>query len=987
MKRSVNSQRLLAWAGLALCAAAGARLLAQDAQPAAVPQLPPPINQSDDPLLRPFVWRSIGPAVMGGRIDDIAVVESQPSTIYLGYATGGVWKTENNGVTWTPIFDEQPVTSIGDIEIAPSNPNILYVGTGEPNNRQSSSFGAGMFKSTDAGQSWQHIGLAETQSIGRIVVHPTNPDIVYVAAVGHLFGPNPERGLYKTTDGGKTWTNTKFIDNDTGFIDVVMHPTNPNTLVAASYQRRRQPWGFNGGGPGSGIWRTDDAGRTWRRLTGNGLPTNPIIGRIGLNYSRSKPAVLYAQMEVGASGGTGAGVNEDGSLVVPGAGRGGGGGGRGGAPQAPDPNRSGVWRSDDGGKTWQFRSNNNNRPMYYSKIRVDPSNPDIVYTTGASAYKSTDGGRTFAVMGGQSHGDHHQLWINPRNGRHLLIGNDGGLDVSYDQGETWEEISNMATGQFYAISADMRKPYYVCGGLQDNGSWCGPSAVRSQAGILNTDWYRIGGGDGFYTANDPNDWTIGYQESQDGATSRYNLRTGQSTSIRPRAALSPQQLQQLQEMQQQAGRGGGAGGGGFGGGRGGNPAGNIVPPVEPGTNFRFFWSTPFILSKHDSRVVYLGGDRLFRSANRGDTWTASPDLTRNIGRNSRPIMGVEGTAPMASKHDGAASYSNITTISESGVTPGIVWVGTNDGNVQVSRDHGRTFTNVTANIKGVPDETHVSRVEASNHQAGTAYVSFDGHRTDDHKPYIFRTTDFGATWTPLAANLPVGNVNVVKEDPRNPNLLYAGTEYGFFVSLNGGGEWKRFMNGLPVVRVDDVMVHPRDNDLILGTHGRSIWIIDDITPLQQLAEPVMTADVHLFPTRPATRWMSDITKATGLGGAKHFRGQNPQGGTAISYMLKAAPQGDVKITITNMRGEVVREMEGTKHAGMNRVQWNLAPNAPQGAGRGGGGGGGGRGGLGGSGAPFISNNAVDAGTYTVKLTVGGRDYFTTVLVEDDVIGG
>jgi hypothetical protein len=393
-----------------------------------------------------------------------------------------------------------------------------------------------------------------------------------------------------------------------------------------------------------------------------------------------------------------------------------------------------------------------------------------------------------------------------------------------------------------------------------------------------------------------------------------------------------------------------------------------------------------MLSPHNPDVVYLGGERLFRSTNRGDTWAASADLTKNLGRNDRPIMGVPGTAAMASKHDGAASYSNITTIGESPLVPGIVWVGTNDGNVQVSRDHGRTFKDVTAAIAGVPQETHVSRVSPSAFDAGTAYVSFDGHRTDDHKPYIFKTTDFGATWTALANNLPAGNVNVVKEDPKNRNLLYAGTEYGFFISLDGGREWKRFMNGLPTVRVDDVMVHPRDNDLILGTHGRSIWIMDDVTALQQLAQPAMAADAHLFDVRPATRWMSDIGKASGLGGAKHFRGQNPQGGTAISYLLKSVPAGDVKITIANMRGDVVREIAGTKLAGLNRVQWNLSPNPPAGAGGGrgqGGPGGGGRGGRGGQGAPFMNGQAVEAGTYIVKLNVGGKDYMTTVVVEND----
>jgi hypothetical protein len=469
----------------------------------------------------------------------------------------------------------------------------------------------------------------------------------------------------------------------------------------------------------------------------------------------------------------------------------------------------------------------------------------------------------------------------------------------------------------------MRKPYYVCGGLQDNGSWCGPSAVRTTAGILNTDWYRIGGGDGFYTANDPRDHTIGYSESQDGNTNRYDLKNGSSTSIRPRGPMTPQQREQLAQA-------GGRGGGG-GGGRGGNPEGNVFPAPPAGTNFRFFWSTPFLLSPHDPDVVYLGGERLFRSSTRGDSWSASPDLTRNIGRNDRPIMGVAGTAPMASKHDGAASYSNITTIGESHLVPGIVWVGTNDGNVQVTRDHGATWKDVTAAIKGVPGETHVSRVEPSHFEAGTAYVSFDGHRTDDHKPYIFKTTDFGATWAPLAANLPSGNVNVVREDPRNPHLLYAGTEHGFYVSLNGGREWKEFMNGLPRVRVDDVMVHPRDNDLILGTHGRSIYIMDDVTPLQQLTETAMRADAHVFDVRPAVAWLVDTQKAILLGGAKHFQAQNPPRGAAISYLLNKPAEGGVKITISDVTGRELRSFDGPKDAGLHRVQWNLALALPGGA--------------------------------------------------------
>jgi len=1018
------------WAGIALTAAAGAQLLAQEGQPPqtpTAPPLPPPINRSDDPILKSFVWRSIGPANMGGRVDDIAVDESNPSTIYIGLAGGGAWKSTNNGTTWAPIFDEYQVSSIGDIAIAPSNPNTLYIGTGEANNRQSSTFGGGVYKSTDGGKKFEYVGLKETQSIARIVVHPKDPNIVYVAAIGHLFGPNKERGLFKSSDGGKTWTNTKFIDEDTGFTDVVMDPSNPNVLFAASYQRRRQAWGFNGGGKGSGLWKTTDAGKNWTKLTGNGLPNNEIIGRIGMDIARSKPSTIYASFEVGPSGGTGAGVNDDGTLTSPNAGRGNAPqprcpavGGRGTEPPPKlNPDCHGVWRSDDSGRTWRHLSNAGDRWMYYSQIRVDPTNPEIAYQGGAPFFKTIDGGKTWKAVQGIPHSDHHAFWINPKNNNHLLLGNDGGLDVTYDQAETWEFINTLPLGQFYAISADMRKPYMVCGGLQDNGSWCGPSSTRAQ-NMLNSDWFRVGGGDGFYTANDPTDWTILYSESQDGATNRVDLRAGRSNSIRPSGprgagpgrgqgggaaeaaappaaqgtatgtattggapgtagapgagtppgAGSPNTQTAAQQAQQQAT----AAQFGFGGG---NPRGNVVPTPAPGTNFRFFWSTPFILSPHNPRTIYLGAERLFRSYDRGDTWTASGDLTRNIGRNDRPIMGVDGKAPMASKHDGAASYSNIVTISESYVVPGILWVGTNDGNVQVSRDGGATWKNVIEKIPGAPKEGHISRVEAGHFDAGTAFVTIDNHRFDDHRAYVYKTTDFGETWTSIAGNLPEGNVNVIRQDPKNANLLYLGSEYAMYISLNGGKEWKKFMMGLPYVRIDDILVHPRDNDVIIGTHGRSIWILDDISALQQLTDQTTAAEAVLMDIRPGIAWAQDIQKTITVEGAKVWRGQKAPGGTAISYWLKTPAQGDVKIVISDVMGREVRSMEGPKDAGLQRVQWNLGFNTPagRGGGRGGGGGGGGRGG-------FVA--PVPAGTYLVKLMIGDKVAGTkTVTVEAD----
>ncbi|HKS08682.1 MAG TPA: hypothetical protein VJS13_03985 [Pyrinomonadaceae bacterium] len=970
---------------------------------------PTPINWSTDPMLKRFVFRSIGPASMGGRIDDIAVVEQNPYIIYVAFATNGLWKSTNNGTTFTPVFDTYGTHSIGDVAIAPSDPNIVWVGTGEANNRQSSSFGDGIYKSTDGGKTFTKMGLEDSQTIARIVIDPKDPNTVYVAVLGHLFGPNKERGVYKTTDGGRSWTNTKFIDEDTGFTDLAMDASDSKILYAASYQRRRTNSGFNGGGPGSGIWKTIDAGKTWKKLEGGGLPEG-LLGRIGLDVSRSNPNILYAQMEVGTSTGTG-GEETVGGQTAPSPSP---------SPSAsaspspsptasptpgpPDPKKSGVWRSDDKGRTWRIVSNENNRPMYYSQIRVDPKNPENVYVGGLNFSKSTDGGKTFkSLQAGIAHSDNHAIWVNPANGDNLLVGNDGGLNVSYDQGATWEFVNTIPAAQFYAIGVDMRKPYYVYGGLQDNGSWGGPSQTRSQqAGITNADWFRVGGGDGFYTQVDPTDYNVVYAESQGGAMQRLDLRTGRTVSIRPRDA------------QRRGGRGqGGQGGGaapaaspspgaspgasptpdtqaqlaafaaaqGFGGFGGANLASNVVPTPGPNEVYRFYWSTPIHLSPHNPRVVWAGGNRLFRSMDRGDTWTATIDLSKQIDRNTLPIMGVAGNQPMASKHDGYTGYGYVVTVAESPKVPGIVWVGTDDGNVQISKDGGATWTNVAKNVPGIGDTYHISRVEPSRYDAATCYLAVDGHRWDDLKPYLFVTRDYGATWAPIVSNLPKwGTVNVVREDPRNKDLLYVGTEYGLYISLNGGGEWKPFMSGMPVMRVDDILVHPRDNDLIVGTHGRGIYILDDITPLQQLSEKkVLDTEVHLFDVRPGTIWMNDPRLGRYWGGAKLFRGANPAPGTAISYYLKSTPSGDVKIAISDYTGKVVRNITGTKEVGLNRVQFNLRGDPPPRPAGGGGFGGGG----GGFGNIFAQGLPLEAGTYNLKLTVNGKDYTTKVVIEND----
>lgn len=1049
MRRNLREMRSLTVFGLALCLVFSN--LAAFAQGFQQPEpAKPPINPSSDPLLRSFVWRSIGPASMGGRIDDFAVVESNPSTYFIAYATAGLWKTINNGTTFEPVFDTYPTASVGDVAVCQTDPSIVWVGTGEPNNRQSSTFGDGVYKSTDGGKTFTNIGLKETQSIARVVIDPKDANTVYVAALGHMFAPNKERGIYKTTDGGKNWALVKFIDEDTGFTDLAIDPVDTKTLYAASYQRRRTSFGFNGGGPGCALWKTTDAGKTWTKMEGNGLPEG-VLGRIGLDVARSNPNTLYAQIEVGAGAGAGGGEETPGAGGGGGGGfGGGGGGGQGQQTQPPDPKKSGIWRSDDKGKTWRFMGNNNNRPMYYSQIRVDPSNPETIYTGGLNFSRSTDGGKTFKNLSGVAHSDHHAIWIDPKDPKHLMVGNDGGLDVSYDQGETFDFINTMATAQFYAVSADMRRPYYVCGGLQDNGSWCGPSATRTGgggggggAGITNAEWFRISGGDGFYTQQDPTDHNIVYTESQNGAVQRLDLRTGRSTSIRPRAAarrggpgggrqgggqnpgqtppagagnpqtpaapVNPEQEAQAQQMAQMAAA--------FGFGNQANS--NIVPAPPEGEQYRFNWSTPIVLSPHNPRIVYVGANKFFKSLDRGDTWTASADLSKQIDRRKLAIMGVEGDKPMVSKNDGQGNYGNITTIGESHVLPGVLWAGTDDGNVQVSRDGGATWSNVAANIPVLATNNYqISRVEPSHFDAGTCYVAVDGHRSDDHKPYVFVTKDYGATWASVAGNLPFGNVNVIREDLKNKNLLFAGTEYGLFVSLNGGGEWKKFMTGMPTVRIDDLLIHPRDGDLIAGTHGRGIWICDDISALQQLNDKVLAANAHLFDVRPGVQWLNDVTYSRFTGGQKVFKGENPQPGTAITYYLTTPPTSDVKITISDITGKVIRNLTAKKDVGLNRVQWNLrgdppprpagfrGPGGPGGAGApgnlppaagqptagqppsgqpaagqtggqgGGGGGGGGRGG-------FNVGLPLDPGVYLVKLTVDGKELTAKVVIEAD----
>jgi len=992
------------------------------------------INRSANPLLAEFRFRSIGPASMGGRIDDIAVYEKDPRIIWIGYAVGGVFKSTNGGTTFRPVFEQYGSASIGDIALDQNNPDIAYVGTGEPNNRQTSSFGDGIYKTTDGGKTFTHVGLRETQTIARIVLDPRNSNVVYVASPGHLFGPNPDRGVYKTTDGGRTWAKIKFVDENTGFTDLAMDPSNPNVLYAASYQRRRTGCCFNGGGPGSALWKTEDAGRTWTKLTG-GLPPG-TYGRIAVDIARSNPNIVYAQIET--DGG-------DSSAVVSGAGRGGydwcnnGGRGRGfggGAGPAPGSDtlkppplsraRPGIYRSENKGRSWALVSNCNGRPMYFSNIRVDPTNANVLYVANTRAAKSLDGGRTFVTIDeglgfGNQTVDQHAYWIDPSNPNHIMRGSDAGFAVSRDQGATWEYVRTMATGLAYLVTADMHRPYNVYSGLQDNDGWGGPSATRSRVGIRDNNWFRVSfenSGDGFQTAVDPTDRHTVYSEAQDGRTVRTDLRTGRTVSIRPvappaaetPAAPAPGSCVDGRIIPPPTGGRGGAGGGGGGGGGGrGGGTPNVVN-AQPGDAYRFNWNTPILLSPHNPNTIWMGGNRLFRSDNQGDLWTASADLTRRVDRCTITVMGAAGTTAQLSKNDGVTAFSTIISVSESPIAAGVVWAGTDDGNVQVSRDNGATFTEVGRNITGLPagalsgDNPYwIARIDASHFDAGTAYVAIDGHRSNDLKPYVYVTRDFGRTWTSISTGLPsYGNLQVIREDPKNRDLLYAGTEFGLFISLDGGRSWERFMNNYPTVRTDDILVHPRDGDLIVASHGRSIWIADDITPLQQLTPAVTGADAYLFDVRPAVAYLSDIRLDISTGGEKQFEGENPQRGTAIQFHIRAGVTGDAKLAITDLSGRSLCETTVKATPGIHRVQWTLVTPMLAAAGRGGRAGGAGTGGApaaapppqGGGTAPNVSCAAAAGGrggggggaapgSYVARLTVGGKEYTKPVAVLED----
>ena len=941
----------------------------------------------EEALFQDLEWRNIGPANMAGRVTDIEAVESNFATVYVGAASGGVWKSTNAGTTWAPIFTDYGSGNIGDIGLFQPNPDIVWVGTGESCTRNSVGWGDGVYKSTDGGQTFVNVGLQDTHHIGEVLTHPTDPDTVWVAAQGHLWGYSGDRGLFKTTDGGQTWqklTNGLPDDSRTGATDIIMDPRDPDLLYAAFWQRLRQPHRFDSGGPNGGIYKSTDGGASWEKLT-DGLPEGDT-GKIGLAVSRSNPDVVMAIVEHGFQ--PQQRVNGERN------------------PDYDDMSKlgNGIYRSENAGESWEYVNRYNSRPFYYSHIWINPRDDQTVYVLAGSAQISTDGGRSFdRSMQGIS-GDFHALWNNPDNPDIFYVGNDKGSYITYDHGETFVMFDNMDLGQFYAVTVDMRDPYYVYGGLQDNGNWGGPSNSRDWNGILNDHWFKFHSGDGFHTTVDPNDWRTVYTESQGGNIRRLDAvfrQVGKSITPNRETVLNfDEAMATCEPVERDPEAGGGRGG--FGGGRGGQ---NRLPR----DCFRFNWSSPLILSPHQTTTIYFGGNRLFKSVDRGDTWLiVSPDLSYNDPETTDPESGG-----LTRDVTSAETHATLITLAESPIKPGLIWVGTDDGRVWLSPDDGQTWNDVRPNVPGVPQGLWVSRVEASRYAEGRAYVTFDGHRSDNFESWVFRTDDLGQTWTRISSNLPAEPVYVIEEDVRNPELLFVGTEFGVYATVNGGESWGELGFGLPTVPVHDLVLHPRDGDLIAATHGRSVWILDDITPLQQLSADVLESDVHLFRNKVGTQWRGVSRGATR--GHKLFMGRNPlsiqqrppgnspselANSAAINFYLKDEPEGSVRIEVSDVSGGASYETSIEAGAGINRYYWPMRfqPSEEErrqareqqeqlrqqfGGQLPGGRGGGRRGGRGGGRGGGAQGRVAEPGTYMVKITVGDEVYSTTLTIRPD----
>jgi photosystem II stability/assembly factor-like uncharacterized protein len=833
----------------------------------------------DASLLKGARWQFLGPTNISGRATDAAIVEPKGMnyTIYLAEATGGLWKSSNEGVTWEPIFDQGPTTSIGDVTVAPSNANIVWVGTGEANIFRSSNAGAGVWKSTDAGRSFQHMGLADTYTIPRIVIHPQNPDIVYVAASGHEWTDNAERGVYRSSNGGRTWEKVLYVNERTGAIDLALDPRDPNTLYAATWQRVRRKWNDPRTEPGyshSGIWKSTDGGRNWRQIN-EGLPDAQHRGRIGLAIARSNPRVVYAfvdNYEIARQA-------EPGQLDAY------------GRPAAAIIKGASVFRSDNGGTSWRQVSANdrymeNASGTYgwvFGQIRVDPNDENKVFFMGLGLNVSRDGGRTWRSLDGM-HGDHHGLWIDPANSNYMINNNDGGTYVSYDAGENWRFFVDIPAVQFFNVQYDMATPFHVYGSIQDHGSRrAAVDLSRGRNNIRAVEWEDAPGGEGTNHAIDPNDPNIVYSTSFYGNISRTDLRSGQSVNITPQPR-----------------------------------AGELA--------FRGQWLTPFILSPHNPNVLYHGFQMLHRSTDRGATWERiSGDLSYND-----------------STRYGDIPYQTIFSIAESPLRFGLIYAGTDDGRVHVTQDAGRTWNEVATNL---PRGRFVAELVASKYDEGTAYLALNGKRDDDFTPYLYKSTDYGRTWTSIAGNIALGPINVIKEDPKNRNVLYVGMDGGVYVSVDGGQNWNVLATGLPSTYVHDLVIHPRDDIMVAATHGRGMYAVD-VRPIQQLTPQVMAGNVAVLqPGEPAL-----LSPGGGRGGF----GGGPLIPATTYYWLKTA--GAATITVRDGQGNTVRQLTGTGDAGLNMVSWNLQRGAdgggpPQGQ-RGGGG------------------NTAQPGVYTVEVRQG-----------------
>ncbi len=862
--------------------------------------------------LRSLQWRSVGPANMGGRVAALALAPSDSMTWLVGYATGGLWKTTNNGTTFSPIFDDQPTSSIGSLAIcdAPEDwpgwddaeepaeredraeqgkSKIIWVGTGEGNGRNSSSWGAGIFRSTDGGGSFECKGLEDAHDMTALSVHPSDPDTCYIAALGHLWGPNETRGVYRTTDGGESWDAVLQIDENTGACDVRIDPENPSVVYAAMYTRRRTIGSYVSGGPEGGIYKSTDAGASWNKLT-NGIPEQ--TGRIGLTIFPGDTDILYAVIE-----------SDDGGRIVD-----------------AWHNRSragGVFRTEDGGDSWERVSDFAPRSFYFSRIAVDPEDADRVYLPGWTVGLSTDGGRLFIpATSNTPHVDFHAFIVDPEDPRRLLAGCDGGLYVSHDQGKTWEHHNHMAVGQFYNITVDDSDPYRIGGGLQDNGSWIGPSQTRffdkgefmgRKGSSTNKQWQFFLGGDGFGVQFDPIDPNIVYGEWQGGNLLRVHLDTGLSLNLKP-------------------------------------------APKEGQLRFRFNWNAPFFISPHNPKTLYLGGNKVFKLTERGDKWTAisadlsnrDPDVTDSVGSE-------------------AETAGTVVSLAESPITAGLLWAGTDDGNIHVTSSDGAAWSDVTpAAVNGF----YISKIEPSKFDDRAAFVAVDGHRSDHQAPILLKTTDLGATWTSIVGDLPDdAPPEVIRQDPRNASVLYVGTEHAVYVTIDGGARWVKLnTESLPTVPVDDLAIQAREMDLVAGTHGRSVWVLDDIEPLSQMTQEIIDSAVHLFesakPAKP--RIFADYGA---LWSDQMFIAQNPTPGAVISYWVREFSYEDAKITITNEAGDTVIELTGSAKPGINRTSWDLQPDAKQRIGN-----------------PHGYPEFVPAGTYTVKLMLGDDSSETTIEV-------